>query len=209
MRKFIGVSCMLLLVFVGCRKSTSSAGGVAVVDLDRIARSMGWVEEMSKSLQAADTELKGQLDGILRNSLKSIDEMKKQVAADAKLTPEQTKQLDSIKDPRQLDDLPLSKEQRERLVEAVNKANAAWQGSLNSYQQALQGRRAQLVIAYRERIRPVAQQVATARGLSVVLSSSDQVLFFDPRSADITDQVVQELQKSSSATTPAPAPLTR
>src|SRR5258706_7473432 len=141
---------------------------------------MGWMEEMTKSIQATDAELRNQLDEILKNTLRSIEETKKQVAADAKLTPEQVKVFNTAKDQRDLENLPITKEQRDKLTETVGKANVAWQTALNSYQQAMQGRRANLILGYRDRIRPAARRVAANRGLSVVLTTADNLLYFDP-----------------------------
>lgn len=193
---FGAVILVSLLALSGCQKLSGAAGGVAVIDLDKVATSMGWMEELNKSIQSADQELRSQLDAILKNSLTSIDEAKKQVAASANLTPEQVKVLNTAKDQREIEGLPLSKEQREKLTETVNKANTSWQSALNEYRQAMQGQRAKLVVSYREKIRPAARRVATAHGLTVVLTTSDNLLYFDANSADITEKVIDELQKN-------------
>ena len=206
------VIVLSLAAFAGCQKSSTPAtGGVAVIDLDRVATAMGWLDDLQKGVQAADTELRSQLDKVLRDTLKSIEDVKAQVAEDAKLTPDQVKQLNAIQDMRDLGQLPLTKEQREKLVVAVNRANAGWQTALNNSQQALQSRRANLIMTYRERIRPVARRVAAARGLSVIVTTSDNLLYFDPQNADITNEVIDELQKASPETkgpvaTPPAAP---
>lgn len=184
-----------LLAVSGCHKS-STAGGVAVIDLDKVATSLGWMEELNKSIKTTDAELRTQLDAILKNSLTSIEEAKKQVAAAANLTPDQVKYLNNVKDERELDFLALSKEQREKLSLAVNKANTTWQNALNGYQQTLQSERAKLIVSYREKIRPAARRVATARGLSAVFTVSDNLIYFDAGSVDITEKVIDELQKN-------------
>jgi Skp family chaperone for outer membrane proteins len=196
MKKTIA-SLMLAPVLLagGCQKSGTSPGGVAVIDLDRVATAMGWLDDLSKNLQSADTELRTQLDQVWRANVTAIEELKKQVAADAKLTPEQIKLLDTIQDPRDLSQLPLTKEQREKLVATVTQANANWQQALNNSQQLLQNRRRDLILSYRERVRPFARRVATARGMTVVLLTTDNLLLSEPQ-ADITDGVIDELQKS-------------
>ena len=196
MKTVLGASVMaFLLIATGCQKPAASSGGVAVIDLDKVATAMGWLDEISKSIQAADVELRTHLSDVLRNSLRSVEGAKAQIAAEAKLTPEQTKLLTSAKDDRELAALPLTREQRTRLVETVNKANTEWRTTLNNYQQTLQARRADLVLSYREKIRPTARRVATAKGMNIVLTTSDNLLSFDPQSSDITDQVIEELQK--------------
>lgn len=198
MRNLIN-QCLLIafLMMAGCQKRSASANGTAVIDLDKVAKSVGWMDEMSKTLQTADAELKTQLDGVLRDTLRSIEEVKKKTAADAKLTAEQIAVLNAIKEPQELDALPLSKEQRETIIETVRKANVTWQEAFKEYQQALQVRQATLIQNYRDRIRPTAGRVAASRGLTVVLITSPNLLYFDPDSADITDRVIDELQKDT------------
>ena len=203
------VALLTFLVTSGHSTLAAPSGGSAVIDLDKVATAMGWMDEMGKSIQATNTELKSQLEEVHRGMLQSVDGVKKQIATEAKLTEEQIKLFNNAKEQRELDALPLSKDQRQKLVEAVNKANAVWQQALNNYPQALQGHRASLVQSYREKIRPAARRVAVARGLSVVQVTSDNLIYFDPQSGDITDQVIDELQKSlpekhpASATAPA------
>jgi len=202
-RQTILSALMFLLAVTSSQTLAAPAGGLAVLDLDKVATAMGWMEEMTTSIQATSTELKGQLEEVHRGMLQSIDDVKKQIAAEAKLTDEQAKVLTNAKDQRELDGLPLTKAQRQKLVETANKANAAWQTALNNYQQALQGRRANLVQSYREKIRPAARRVAAAHGMTVVLAASDNLIYFDPQSADITDEVIDELQKTFPEKKPA------
>lgn len=184
-----------LLIAIGCGKPAGSVGGVAVIDIDKVAGAMGWLDEISKNIQAADAELRTQLSDVLRNSLRSVEDAKTQIAVAARLSLEQTRILTNAKEDRELALLPLTKEQRERLLETVNKANLSWRTALNNHQQALQGRRASLIQNYRERIRPTARRVAAGRGMNIVLITSDNLLCFDPQSSDITDEVIEELQK--------------
>jgi len=202
-RQTILSALTFLLAVTSSQTLAAPAGGLAVLDLDKVATAMGWMEEMTTSIQATSTELKGQLEEVHRGMLQSIDDVKKQIATEAKLTDEQAKVLTNAKDQRELDGLPLSKAQRQKLVETANKANASWQTALNNYQQALQGRRANLVQSYREKIRPAARRVAAAHGMTVVLATSDNLIYFDPQSADITDEVIDELQKTLPAKEPA------
>ena len=63
--------------------------------------------------------------------------------------------------------------------------------------------RANLVQSYRDRIRPAARRVAVTHGMTVVLATSDNLIYFEP-SADITDEVIDELQKTLPEKKPAP-----
>ena len=203
-------SLMLLSVLslAGCQKSSSRvSSGVGIIDLDRVATAMGWLDDLQKGVQAVDAELRAQLEQVFRSNSKLIEDMKAEVATEAKLTPDQVKQLTAIQDTRDLGQLPLTKEQRDKLLAAVTRANTTWQTALNNSQQALQARRAALIVTYRERIRPVARRVAEARGLNLIVTTSDNVLYFDPQNADITNQVIDELQKApAEAKGPVAAP---
>ena len=87
----------------------------------------------------------------------------------------------------------------------VNRANTGWQNAQQSYQQTLQQRRGGMVLGYREKIRPFARRVAEARGLTIVLTTADNVLLSQP-SVDITNEVIDQMQKAP-AEVKAPAPV--
>jgi Skp family chaperone for outer membrane proteins len=187
-----GVLVLLpVLLICGCGKPS---GGVAVVDMDKVATAMGWLNEISKDIQAADAQMRAQLAEVLKRSQQAVETTKTKMASDARLTAEQAKVLMAAKEDRDLAALPLTRQQRDGLLAVVNQANTAWRSALNEYQQAMQKRRMGLVHAYRDKIKPVAMQVAAARGQSVVLTVSDSVLGFEPQN-DITDQVADELRR--------------
>jgi len=196
-----------LALTIGCGKSTppNVGHGVAVVDLDKVAQSLGWLEELSRSLQSTDTELRAQIDQIARTSVQSIENAKKEVSTEAKLTADQIQQLNEIQDLRDLTKLPFSQVQREKLIQTLNQANTTLQNAQTSYQQLMQQRRVELVRTYRDRVRPAAQQVAAEAGYSVVLTPGDQMLYFDTGSADITEKVIAKI-KISGAGVPFVAP---
>ena len=204
------LGALSLALSAGFTQAGTPASGVAIIDLDRIAAALGWLDDLSKNLQTADTELRSQLDQTLRANVKAIEDVKAEVAADAKLTADQLKTLNAIQDNRDLAQLPLTKEQREKLIGAVNAANSRWQTALNAYQQQIQQRRANLILSYRGKVQPYARRVAAARGLTVVLVTGDNVLLAEP-SADITDAVIDQLQQSglASKSPPAVAPPTK
>jgi Skp family chaperone for outer membrane proteins len=195
-----------LLIAVGATRSLAATGGVGTIDLDKIAVTMGWIDDMSKNMQAFDTDLKNQLNTLLQGALKSIEDAKKEVANAAKLTEAQKTALNNIKDPKELEALPLTKEQREKLVAIVSKSNTDWQTAINNYQQAIRSRQQQLIVGYRDKIRPSARRVAAAKGMSLLLVTSDAVFYQDPTSTDVTDAVIDDLQKTlPKIATPAPA----
>jgi Skp family chaperone for outer membrane proteins len=59
-------------------------------------------------------------------------------------------------------------------------------------QQDLQKHRAELVAQFRDEIRPIARRVAQSRGLSVIVTKNDSVLYDFAPSADITEAVLAD-----------------
>jgi Skp family chaperone for outer membrane proteins len=113
-------------------------------------------------------------------------------------------------------------EQKKKLAETaagqeqVTLAN--WQQQANANlnkvkQQAeldLQRHRAQLIAQFREEIKPAARRVAQSRGLSVIVTKNDAVLYDFSPAADITDAVIADLlahrtAAQTAAAAPAPA----
>jgi Skp family chaperone for outer membrane proteins len=203
MKKLFSVAVVALLIAGGTTRSMA-ASGVGVIDLDKIAATMGWMDDITKNMQAFDTDLKNALNVLLQAALKSIEDAKKQVAIEAKLTEAQKATLNTVKDPRELEALPLTSTQREKLVAIVNKANADWQKAMNDYQQNIRNRQQQLIVGYRDKIRPSTRRVAAARGLTVVLVASDNVFYSDPGQSDITDAVIDDVQKTYPKSIPTP-----
>jgi len=186
---FVGLVCALALA--GCGGSKS--GGVAVLDLDRVGNAVGWMEEINKTLQATDAELKTQVNQVVEGAQKAINDAKSNLATEAKLTDAQKKTLLDSRTIAELEPLPLTKEQRDKLMQTVAQANMALQQAQQVYQQQMNQRRAQLIVSYREKVRPIARRIAAKQGLSVVVVPSDALLYSDP-AVDITDKVIDELR---------------
>lgn len=193
MKKVVALfAVMVMAALAGCSQG-SKTGGVAVLDLDRVGNAVGWMEEINKSLQATDTELQNQVKQVVEGAQKSINDAKGSLANDAKLTADQKKVLMDSRTLAELEPLPLTKEQRDKLMQTVAQANLVLQQAQQSYQQQMQQRRAALIVSYREKVRPIARRIAAKQGLSVVVVPSDALLYSDP-TVDITDKVIDELR---------------
>ena len=175
---------------------TSGGGGVAVVDMDRVAKAMGWMDEITKAMQQNEAELKNQLTDVVNTRVKAVEDTRTAVATEAKLTPEQSKKLATAKTSQDLDALPLTPQQRKELSDTVAKANADLQTAQVQYNEELRDRRSKLIVSYRERVRPIAARLAQARGVSMVFLPGDNLLYFDPKTADLTDPIIEELEKT-------------
>lgn len=171
------------------RQAAAPAGAVAVIDLDEIARRLGSDKQIVSAINQRHTALNQQLVNLAKQYSAQIEAEKAKLAgADA--------------------------QQSEVTV-------ASWQQQANAKlnqvkQQAaadLQNTRQALMIDFRDHIKPAARRVAQARGLSVIVTKNDSVIFDYVSAADITDGVVDELMASAqpvvtstSAATPAPPP---
>ena len=202
----VGITAALLIAVTTPRLLAASSS-VGTIDLDKIATTMGWIEDMQKNIQTFDTDLKSQLNTLLQGALKNIEDAKKEVSAQVNLTEAEKTALNNVKDPKELEAITkLSKEQREKLVAVVTKSNTDWQTAINNYQQAIRSRQQQLIVGYRDKIRPSTRRVANGKGISIVLVTSDAVFYQDPTQTDLTDAVIDDLQKTYPKTTPAPTP---
>ena len=90
---------------------------------------------------------------------------------------------------------------------------ASWQKQANANlnkvkQQAeadLKKHQATLIAQFREQIKPVARRVAQKRGLTVIVTKNDNVLYDVAPGADITDEVIADLIAASPAASAAAA----
>ena len=177
--------------------SGGGGGGVAVVDLDKVAKEMGWTEQIEKSLQAAGKSLNQQLADRAEQLREAINAKKTELAEDAGLSEEQATQLMEMQDLRQLEQLPLSGEQRKQLIDAINAANQDIQQAQALANQLMNNRRREVFSGYRDAMKPAARRVANARGVSAVLvGGPNENLLYYASEADITEAVVDELEKS-------------
>lgn len=175
--------CALIALGAGAAGSwlTRSKGGVAVVDLDRVAKELGRDVQMANDLRASQSNLASQLQTVEKNAVEQLNKIK----ADLGETPEPDK-----------------------LKEFTQKAQNA-QVNFNSLQKqaiaAIGQRRDLLVANFRQEARPVAEKVAKASGAAAVITKNDAFLFSFDNTIDITDQVIAEMRTAPKAATPAPA----
>ena len=182
--KFSCVATVLAvtLLSVGC--GTQQSGGVAVVDLDRVANELGRSTVMLQRLQQQQNGLNQKLASV-------------KTSFEAQLT-------------EKIGELPEEPSEEETAKFLNMKRNANIQ--LASYKQKATNALGQLknsaIEGFRAEAMPVAREVAKERGLSVVLTVNDSVVFAFDEAIDITDDVIASLQKSApTAPVVATAPL--
>ena len=94
-----------------------------------------------------------------------------------------------------------SAEQRESLAQMAAAADRQLQVAIGQANQEANRQRMNLVVQYRDDVRPVAKRIAKEEGLSVVMVPLDGVLYYDP-TADITAKVVDAMPAPKPATQP-------
>ena len=167
---------------------TRSQGGVAVVDLDRVATELGRTSQMTNDLQASHNSLANQLAAVEKNAVDQLSKMK----ADLGETPAEDK-LAEFKKTTQATQIQFNN---------LNKKAAA----------AIGQRRTNLIASFLAEARPVADKIAKSHGANTVMARND-VFSFD-NTIDITDAVIAEMRANPAkpaapaATAPAPAATT-
>jgi Skp family chaperone for outer membrane proteins len=177
------VACLSAGAIGGCNRQPGAekpvVGAVAVIDLDAIAQRLGSDKQIAESIAKRQTSLSQQLVDLAKSYNQQIAEQKKKLAE----TPAENGQV--------------------TLANWEQQANA----NLNKVKQQaeldLQKHKAALIAQFRDEIKPAARRVAQARGLSVIMTKNDSVLYDFAPSADITEAVVEDLLAHRTAAQPA------
>ncbi|MDA0835796.1 MAG: OmpH family outer membrane protein [Planctomycetota bacterium] len=177
-RPIIGLA-LLVLMCAGCGKAPS---GVAVVDLDEVAKRLGRDLSISKTVKATQNGLNQQLNQLLVNLQEKYKQQSAEFGDDP--TPEQQAQLRKLNN-----DMTNLLAQRKRTAQ-------------NLY---LQSQR-ELVVRFRDEVKPVAKDVAAENGFAIVIPKDTNSLLATDPSVDITEQVIAKMQANPALATPAAQP---
>lgn len=165
---------LALLTSVGCGKfggqGDAATGGVAVIDLDEVAKKLGRDVEMANSIKQTQDSLNQQLTGVQNSFKQQLEEKRESLSPEP--TEEETKQL-----------VGMQQQANTRLNQAVNQAKTA-----------LGQHRAKVVRDFRTEAQPVALEVAQEKGLSIVVTKNDSVVFGYVNAVDITGEVVDRMK---------------
>jgi Skp family chaperone for outer membrane proteins len=167
---------LLLATTIGCSKFTGGdkpaamQGKVAIIDLDSIARQIGYDSQMNTAVEQQKASLAKQLGVIQAGFNEEIT--KKQSEFGATPTQEQSQQL-----------------RQQRLA-----ATAKLQQQDRQAGMLLGQYKAQLVQQFRNAVKPAARAVAADKGLSIILTKNDGVVFDYDTAVDITDAVVERMR---------------
>ena len=178
--------CAVIALGAGAAGSwlTRAKGGVAVVDLDRVAKDLGRDIQMTNDLKANQSSVANQLAAVEKNAIEKLNEMKSDLGADAA---------------------------EDKKVEFAKIAQGT-QIQFNNLQKkavaAIGQRRDTLVASFRAEARPATEKVAKAHGASAVMTRNEAFLFSFDNTIDITDEVIAEMKANPAkpATPAATAP---
>ncbi|MGI9341828.1 MAG: OmpH family outer membrane protein [Gammaproteobacteria bacterium] len=174
-------AALLVLLLGACDQLPGMGGsGTAIIDLGVIANATGEEDRIKRQAQVRRDELSAQLDSEL-------------AALEAQLNAEREKLGDSPSD-----------EARQQFQQLTAQAQQQYSQAQQQAQQQAQRYESELVTQLRERIKPLAAEVAKSRGVSVVFLA-DVTLFWNDESADITDEVIGKLRADPSILTDKPA----
>jgi Skp family chaperone for outer membrane proteins len=185
---FVTLSAGALLL-AGCGfqpgGQATAKGGLAVIDLDQVAKSVGRTQEINESWKVRQNALAQQLQAAQKSFKEQISA--KETEFGEQPTEEQQKMLTAMK-----------QQANAKLLEADRKAKA----NLDAY-------RNEMVASFRNEVRPFAQQVASEKGLSVVIPKNEGFLLSVDPGVDITNDVILSYQtKKPTVTAAKPAAIT-
>lgn len=189
--------------FFGGQSSTSSSrGGIAVVDLDKVAAETGKNHEMNDAFELQASSVKQALILLENRANEELTAAQKELLDNEPIDDTKNSIEDSKKDEGARKLSPESQRvlgqkllnARNNLGQIQNKAGA----DLNAYKQ-------NQIAKFRTDLKPILQEVAAKRGLSVVIPKNDGLLLAVDPGVDITEDVIKSYREKRPASAPAPA----
>lgn len=195
MRKF-GVCLALTSAAVwltGCGMQfggqSSSRGGLAVVDLDKVAAETGRKFEMDQAFEVTKNSVNQQLAKLTNEARDVLESKLKEAEAKAKELGEDA----ALEDKQKVGQMTLNA--RNNLAQVQTVAG----NKLSEYKNVQ-------IATFRNEIKPLLQEVSAKRGLSIVIPKNDGLLLAVDPGVDITDDVIKAyLAKRPTPAAPAPA----
>jgi Skp family chaperone for outer membrane proteins len=172
-------------------QGSARTGGVAVIDIEAVAKQLGADATLGKQIKDAETSLNSQLGSLQASLRKQYEDKSKEL-----LAPQDNRGLppaDTTAAKRQLAEI--EKNLNQQLLQAQQTAR----NKFIAY-------RSSLFQSFRGEVVPFAKKIAEQHGCGVVLTKNDAVLLAFEESHDITAAVVEELRKNRSTASEQPAP---
>jgi len=165
----------------GGSSASSTHGGLAVVDLDKVAAETGKNLQMKEIFEFQENSVKQQLAQVQFSLNSQLDTKSKEFGE----TP--------------------TEEQQKELAQLRYNANNRFGQLQNQAGTKLSQYRQDQIAKFRAEIKPIAQEVAAKRGLSVVIPKNEGLLLAVDPGVDITDDVIKASREKRPAPTAAPA----
>ncbi len=165
----------------GGSSASSTRGGLAVVDLDKVAAETGKSIQMKEGFELQENSVKQQLTDAQFSLNSQLEERKKE-----------------------LGETPTDQQQKE-FAQLRSKASNALGSLQNQAGTKLNQYRQDQIAKFRTEIKPLAQEIALKRGLSVVIPKNDGLLLAVDPGVDITEDVIKAYREQRPAPTVAPA----
>ncbi len=140
----------------------------------------------SKDGKAGSAELKALQD----KKVKEIQDKQKQLETDQNLVNSPT----------------LADDKRAGLQKEIDRLNVDLQRMQQDAQQELQEKQNELQVAFQRRLAPIVQQVATEKGLQMVLLADPQTIYWADTGLDLSDEITRRMDASSTTKPPQSAP---
>lgn len=181
---------------VGCKDPSAGAGpssnttgaATAVVDLDKVARDLGWLTKLQTNLDTYQNQLKNDLTQFQQRYEAQVQQHVKD------MIPPGTKEGDKY---------TLSQTQSQELTNYIVAARQQVQQLGQEANQLYNAYRVQWARQYRDALSPIVRQVAQDKRMNVVLVQNENLMYAD-RTVDLTDSVVDAARKQPPSLTEVP-----
>lgn len=203
-KAWIGMLSMLLaggLVAInGCQKpddtsasvkSDSGAGKVGTVDLEKVAKGLGWDTQMVDNLSKQEKELKSYAENVKQILVNQLNDKAKALGIKPDDKPEDIKKK-------------VPEDKLQEYVAMANQANQLLAMAGRELEQVLQKYRSDWQIQYRNALEPTIHEVARDKKVAVVWAANPGIMYSDP-SVDLTEEVIAAARKSMPVLTPVKA----
>ncbi len=187
--KILPTFCALAIAVGLAPLAQAQNGGVAVLDIDKVAQELGIDQSVLTELKEIETNLNNQLAQVRNNLQSQMNQL--EARAGQQRTPEMQAQL----------------------VQANRKLNADFGAVRAQAQNQLVSARVQRINEFRDKLRPIALESAKTKGLQVVMTLTPNLYTYDD-SVDITEDVIKRAKEAGlqeeapAATEEAAAPST-
>ena len=175
----------------GTPAATGGSRNVGVVDPQRMITTLGWGTEMNKQREAVAGDIGRELKSFQDALAKAVEDQRKKTAAAGKLNLDQ---IDKLAKGVELDKLPLTKEALTEYVTVVQRSLQANQEAVQVANNAINKWAQEVQQMYTESTKPAVRRASQASNVQVVLLAG--AVFHYDTAVDITDKVIDEMQKA-------------